>query len=99
MDLNLSVAELIVNLNGSGNISLLGNTMKLDLYQFVSGDIKAYNVQANDVTLKATGSGNIKVFANVSLSSSTSGNWDVFYKGGANSTISVSGSGEVIKEY
>ena len=99
MDLKLSVAELIVNLNGSGDISLLGNTMKLDPYQFGSGDIKAYNVQANDVTLKATGSRNIKVFANVSLSGSTSGNWDVFYKGGATSTISVSGSGEVIKEY
>lgn len=99
MDLNPSVTELIVNLNGSGDISLLGNTMKLDLYQFGSGDIKAYNVQANDVTLKATGSGNIKVFANVSLSGSTSGNGDVFYKGGATSTISASGSGEVIKEY
>ncbi len=41
MDLNLSVTELIVNLNDSGDPSLLGNTMKLDLYQFGSGDIKA----------------------------------------------------------
>ncbi len=99
IDLNITATELNVSLNGSGDIALLGNSMKLNVTLFGSGDVRAYNLQAGTVTIKATGSGNIRVFANMSLTGSISGNGDVFHKGGASSEISVSGSGEVVKEY
>jgi len=35
IDLNISVTALLVNLNGSGDIALLGNTMKMDITQFL----------------------------------------------------------------
>jgi hypothetical protein len=98
IDLNISATEVNVDLSGSGDVALLGNSIKLNISVFGSGDVNAFNMQTQDVAITLSGSGNIKVYANSSLSGSMAGSGDVYYKGAAVPDVSQNGSGELIKE-
>lgn len=87
------------NINGSGNISVSGNTyFKLEADINGSGDFNSENCEAENVYTNISGSGNIYVKANNHLSVRISGSGDVYYRGNpATTDINISGSGKVHK--
>lgn len=83
-------------LSGSGSIYALGKVDELDLEIAGSGDINAKELKARDVYAKISGSGDIDVYAEESISGRVSGSGDIFYYGDPKHTsLKVSGSGTI----
>ncbi len=90
--------SLNVAISGSGNIQLDGITSSINASISGSGNIDCNNVVCDDASAKISGSGNVKVFANKSLTASISGSGNVYYKGPASDIKKkTSGSGRVRK--
>ncbi|MFT3702697.1 MAG: head GIN domain-containing protein [Agriterribacter sp.] len=93
--LDLDAPIIKAETTGSGNIELSGNTKDAEYGTLGSGEIKAFDLKAENVVAKTLGSGDIEVFASVKLNVSISGSGGVKYKGGGTVSSSVHGSGEV----
>ena len=96
-DFDLAVnAEVIdCNVSGSGGIYLEGQTIDLDYSVSGSGDFNAFNMRAQNVDIKISGSGDVDVWAVDYLKVKISGSGDVRYKGHPDLDISITGSGDV----
>jgi hypothetical protein len=80
---------------GSGKINLKGETKNLFVDIAGSGDLKADELLSETTELTISGSGNARVFADVSLKANIAGSGDVYYKGRANVSTNIAGSGKV----
>ncbi len=89
--------EIKAEITGSGSIRLSGETMTETIKIAGAGDFFADELKAEKVSVKIAGSGDVKVFADVSLDIKIAGVGSVYYKGAATVKQSVSGSGEVKK--
>lgn len=98
LDLNVDTSSLTSGISGSGNTVLSGTAKEYEVQVSGSGDVRAFELKADDVTASISGSAKIKVFANNSLTARISGSGDVRYMGPATKIDSkVSGSGSVSK--
>lgn len=87
------------SIGGSGNISLEGRTKDFEGRVSGSGDMNCSGLQSENATVSVSGSGNLHVFASVSLKARASGSGDVYYRGNPGSPeIHTSGSGSVKPE-
>ena len=95
MDLELDVANLETAISGSGSMNLTGRADRHDAQISGSGKINAFDMQARNVSLKISGSGDCKVNATEILHTRISGSGDVFYKGHPRISSKISGSGSL----
>ncbi len=87
------------SIGGSGNVSLEGRTKDFEGRVSGSGDMNCSGLQSENATVSVSGSGNLHVFASVSLKARASGSGDVYYRGNPSSPeIHTSGSGSVKPE-
>ena len=99
-DINLSVEadNLKTVISGSGDIELSGKARDFDVTISGSGDVDAFDLEADHVKANVSGSANIKVTANQSLTARVSGSGDILYKGDPDKVDSkASGSGDINK--
>ncbi len=82
---------------GSGSITLKGETRDQTIRISGVGDYIANELKSENATIKIAGSGNVKVYTDVSLDINIAGVGSVFYKGAATVKQHVAGSGEVKK--
>jgi hypothetical protein len=89
---------LEANTAGSGNITITGKTNNFNSQVFGSGKIEAIALEAQNVKVSTSGSGDVRLWAVQSLDAATFGSGNISYKGSpiANN-IKVSGSGEIKK--
>jgi hypothetical protein len=81
--------------NGSGNITLTGETKDFSSSISGSGDVHAYDLKSEIVKTSTHGSGNMEVSASVKLESGIFGSGDVDYKGSPQVSSEVHGSGSI----
>lgn len=99
-DISLSVEAdaLKTVISGSGDIELSGKARDFDVSVSGSGDVKAFDLIADHVTAKVSGSADIKITAKQSLNARVSGSGDILYKGNPEKVDSkASGSGDINK--
>lgn len=88
-----------IDVSGSGNVQLEGNTGVMQAHISGSGNIKCEHLYASEVTAGVSGSGNIRVFASKRLNARVSGSGNIYYSGGAPEVQKhTSGSGKVIRQ-
>jgi len=77
---------------------LSGSTTDFDVTISGSGDIKAYDLEADNVDATVSGSADIKVTARKMLKARVSGSGDISYKGNPQKVdTKTSGSGDITK--
>jgi Putative auto-transporter adhesin, head GIN domain len=90
---NFGRLETIIT--GSGNISLFGTARSLNCRISGSGNLRAFDLLADEVNVAISGSGDASVNARLSLEVTISGSGDVIYQGNPVVNSRVSGSGRV----
>jgi len=91
----VDASALGVELTGSGDIELAGETEELSLEIDGSGRINASSLAADSATVAVSGSGDVTVNAAHTLDVDVSGSGDVTYLGTAKVSTDISGSGEI----
>ncbi len=90
--------EMEISLSGSGDVTAEGQTQGLEINLSGSGNISARDLKAEEVYVKISGSGDVKVFAEESFDGTISGSGRIAYYGDPEHTSSrVSGSGRIRK--
>ena len=83
---------------GSGDLVLSGSSNNFDCSVTGSGDLKAYSLDAKEVSASVTGSGDVQVTATASLKARVTGSGDIMYKGDPKiEDKKVSGSGDITR--
>jgi hypothetical protein len=96
--LDLQSKSITAAMSGSGDINLSGSTELFDVQISGSGDIKAYDLIADTVDARISGSADIQVTANELLIARVSGSGDIHYRGDPKKIDSKSsGSGDITK--
>jgi hypothetical protein len=95
--MDVDAPEITSEMNGSGDIDLSGTTKSFTGEIRGSGNIRAMDLSTDQSTIKIYGSGNADVFASRNLDIHVAGSGDVRYKGGAQVSSSIAGSGKVRK--
>ncbi|WP_081212220.1 head GIN domain-containing protein [Salegentibacter sediminis] len=96
LNLNLDVDSLESNITGSGDTMLSGKTNSFECKVTGSGDFQAFDLKAEDVKATVMGSGDIEVFASVSLDAKIMGSGDIHYKGNPEKQdFKTMGSGDI----
>ena len=99
---NLHVAEmtgpdLVVQLPGSGDITVEGTTDHVTISLAGSGNIQCNGLKAKSAQVTLTGSGTIMVYASESLDARLAGSGTIRYEGSpAQVTKSITGSGTIV---
>jgi hypothetical protein len=96
VDLELETGRLETKISGSGSIRLAGKAEDYTVSISGSGEINAFDVQAKNISVKISGSGDCRVHAAESLGVKISGSGDVYYKGRPRINTKISGSGSLI---
>ncbi len=95
VDLELEVGRLESEISGSGSMRFSGKADALEASITGAGNIRALDMQARNVALKITGSGNCEVNASETLNVKITGSGDVKYKGSPQISKKVTGSGKI----
>jgi hypothetical protein len=93
--LDLKVDQLDSDISGSGSILLGGKANSYHASITGSGKINTYNLEAKDVSINITGSGDCRVSASEKLRAKITGSGDVRYKGSPRIIKKITGSGSV----
>ncbi|RYZ96563.1 MAG: DUF2807 domain-containing protein [Sphingobacteriaceae bacterium] len=95
---SISTKELTASVSGSGGMSLSGNVTNANIKVSGSGNLRAKDLKADVVSASVSGSGNINITAEKTISAQTSGSGRITYSGNATTVdIRKSGSGKVVK--
>jgi hypothetical protein len=97
-DLDVTSQQLEVGVSGASNVKLKGGAAKAEYSISGKADIQAFDLQAEDVEIAISGSGNANVNAQKTLDISVSGMGNIKYKGNPTIKQSVSGMGKIAKE-
>lgn len=87
--------DVDARISGSGKIKLAGITNYLGSKISGSGDLKAYDLEANIGNIKISGAGDAEVTVYDELDVKISGSGDVYYKGNPIINVDISGSGDL----
>jgi len=93
--LAVRTARLESDISGSGSINLSGKTDAHQASITGSGKINAFDMQAQNVSVAITGSGDCRVQASEKLRTKITGSGDVLYKGHPQISKTITGSGSV----
>lgn len=93
--LETNTPELDAQISGSGTLVLSGETRDAKIQISGIGDCNAEALKAENASVKISGGGDVKIFADNKLDVTISGIGSVYYRGEAMVTQKVSGSGEV----
>jgi hypothetical protein len=93
--LEVETGELTCDISGSGSMQLSGQARDFTASISGSGKINAFEVQAKNVSVKISGSGDSRVSASESLDAKISGSGDVYYRGRPQINTRISGSGSL----
>lgn len=85
------------NISGSGDIYLTGETRDSKIEIAGSGNYHAEDLKSENVKVKVAGNGDTYVFADSTLDVDVAGVGNVNYKGNANVTQSIAGTGKIRK--
>jgi hypothetical protein len=96
MNLEVETGKLASKISGSGSIHLSGKAEDYIVSISGSGKINAFDVEAKNVSVKISGSGDCRVTASESLDAKISGSGDVYYKGRPQINSKISGSGSLM---
>ncbi|MRX70481.1 Putative auto-transporter adhesin, head GIN domain [Flavobacterium resistens] len=98
IDLDVAANSFDFSLSGSGDIKLKGNSNDLVIKLSGSGDIEAANLKSKNANVMVSGSGDVKINCNESLTARVSGSGDIKYTGNPEKRdVKVSGSGSISK--
>ena len=97
MDVRLAAGQTEVHLNGSGAIHLIGSSRKLVAVINGSGELRAIELRAEEVSLDIHGSGEAFVTAEKKLKSTINGSGKIIYKGDPALKNQINGSGSIQK--
>jgi Putative auto-transporter adhesin, head GIN domain len=89
--------ELKLDLSGSGNLQLQGESLKAAMYVSGSGNLNASDCQIKVISVDASGSGDIRCRVSDQLKGNISGSGNVYYDGNPVTDVDVSGSGRLKK--
>jgi hypothetical protein len=92
----VDAVRLESDISGSGSINLSGKTDAHQASITGSGKINAFDMQAQNVSVAITGSGDCRVHASEKLQAKITGSGDVLYKGHPQISKSITGSGKVM---
>lgn len=95
IDLEVEAGSLKSTISGSGSINLSGKAGDYSASISGSGKINAFDLDAKDVSVAISGSGDCRVNASETLTATISGSGDVFYKGRPQINTRISGSGSL----
>lgn len=85
----------LVNLQGSGTVTMFGKTQQLRLVLSGSADANFLKFDCQDADVSITGSGTVNILAQRSLKASISGAGEIIYSGKPKVEHHISGAGEV----
>lgn len=97
IDMEVNAAEIEADVSGSGNIHLRGETRNQEIGISGSGSYQGVDLKSENAKISIAGSGDSRVFADVSLNVSIAGSGSVYYKGAATVSKSIMGSGGIHK--
>jgi hypothetical protein len=95
IDLEVETGRLTSAIAGSGSINLSGMADSFDASISGSGKINALDLDAKDVSVAISGSGDCRISASESLDARISGSGDVYYRGQPKIDAKISGSGSL----
>ncbi len=92
----MSGPRLVVDLPGSGNLTVIGRADRVSITLMGSGNVFCDELKAHTADANLSGSGNIMLYADQSLDAKVSGSGNIRYEGNpAQVTKSVTGSGTI----
>ena len=95
LELEVETGKLTSEISGSGSIRLSGKALVYTASISGTGKINAFGVEAENVSIKISGSGDCSIYASESLDAKISGSGDVYYKGRPRIHSKISGSGSL----
>ncbi len=90
-----NATDVYARIAGSGKIKLEGTTNHLGAKISGSGDLEAYDLEANTGDIKIVGSGDAEVTVYDELNVKIEGSGDVYYKGNPIINVDITGSGDL----
>lgn len=87
--------DVDARISGSGKIKLAGTTNYLGSKISGSGDLEAYELEANIGNIRISGSGDAEVTVYDELDVKIEGSGDVYYKGNPIINVDITGSGDL----
>lgn len=92
----LRAKSVETHLSGAADVRLVGRTDKLSAINSGASELKAYSLQANEVTVTTSGASNARVWAVNKLTAAASGASEITYYGSpTESVMDKSGSSEI----
>lgn len=97
--LEIQSSDVILSTSGGSDIKIKGTTVNLEASASGGSDINANELKAENVTVKASGGGDAKVWATKQLTAKASGGGDIDYYGSPEiKNITESGGGDISKK-
>lgn len=90
-----NATDVDARISGSGKIKLQGTTNYIGSKISGSGDLKAYDLEANIGNIRISGSGDAEVTVYDELEVKIEGSGDVYYKGNPIINVDITGSGDL----
>jgi hypothetical protein len=95
VELDVDAPEVVTVLTGNGGLKLKGQSKVFECSLQGNGNIKAYDLMAEDTKVSILGNGDAEVYASVSLDVTIGGNGTVRYKGNAQPSTHITGNGNI----
>ncbi len=95
-DINADIVQVI--LSGASNLTLSGSTQEMTVDLSGASLFKAYNMNADNMTIGASGASHAYVKANKTIVADASGASSILYRGDATISANTSGASSVIKD-
>lgn len=96
--LDVDVSDLGLDMKGASELKLAGSAERFTAELAGASEVKAFDLRAKDVEVKALGASNIKVFASRSIEIEAYGASKVRYRGTDNVTQSIGGLSSIEKD-
>lgn len=93
----LNVGKTKAKISGSGDISLVGQTVDLQTENEGTGTIETSKLITSTATATISGSGDINLHVTNRLKANITGSGNINYQGNPKVTSSITGAGEIIK--
>lgn len=95
IDLDVNTPEAKSEISGSGNITLRGETQRQSVQITGFGKYMGDGLKSENATVRITGSGDVRLFADATLDIHITGSGSVAYKGSPAVTQKIVGGGEI----
>lgn len=90
--------KTVVHINGNGFVKLIGDCADIDININGTGNYSGFEMLSNNANAVIYGTGNCEIYAKSTLSALTSGTGNIYYKGEAQVTKQIWGTGSIMKK-